>query len=136
MKKLLLAICFAFGLLYTSITKAQVFLNEGFENGTKPAGWTEEYVSGTEPWRYRNGGHSPDDPNWKLPADTLDIRRNPPSAHSGTYNAIFFKQSTNQERTKLITKPLNLEGTIQPELSFWLCQIPWNKNAPPKLGLP
>jgi hypothetical protein len=59
------------------------------------------------------------------PPDEEDITRNPPSAHSGTYNAIFFKQSTNQERTKLITKPINLEGTIQPELSFWLCQVPW-----------
>ncbi|MEJ5315822.1 MAG: hypothetical protein WHS63_02330, partial [Tenuifilum sp.] len=106
-------------------TSAQVYLSEGFENGTKPTGWTEEYVSGTEPWRYRNGGHSPNDNNWTIPAWQTDITRNPPSAHSGTYNAIFFKQSTNQERTKLITKPINLEGTIQPELSFWLCQVPW-----------
>ncbi|HDP75703.1 MAG TPA: T9SS type A sorting domain-containing protein, partial [Bacteroidales bacterium] len=104
---------------------AQVYLSEGFENGTKPAGWTEEYVSGTEPWRYRNGGHSPNDNNWTIPPYEEDITRNPPSAHSGTYNAIFFKQSTNQERTKLITKPINLEGAIEPELSFWLCQVPW-----------
>ncbi|HOK87076.1 MAG TPA: hypothetical protein PLF12_12065, partial [Tenuifilum sp.] len=106
-------------------TSAQVYLSEGFENGTKPTGWTEEYVSGTEPWRYRNGGHSPNDNNWTIPAWQTDITRNPPSAHSGTYNAIFFKQSTNQERTKLITKAINLEGAIQPELSFWLCQVPW-----------
>ncbi len=106
-------------------TQAQVFLSEGFENGTKPTGWTEEYVSGSEPWRYRNGGHSPDDNNWTIPPDQVDITRNPPSAHTGTYNAIFFKQSTNQERTKLITKPIDLEGAIQPELSFWLCQVPW-----------
>lgn len=126
MKKLqLVAICFAYGVLFTSNTEAQVILNEGFENGTKPAGWTEEYVSGTEPWRYRNGGHSPNDNNWTVPSNQEDITRNPPSAHSGTYNAIFFKQSTNKERTKLISKPLNLEGTIQPELSFWLCQVPW-----------
>ena len=106
-------------------TSAQVYLSEGFENGTKPTGWTEEYVSGTEPWRYRNGGHSPNDNNWTIPAWQTDITRNPLSAHSGTYNAIFFKQSTNQERTKLITKAINLEGAIQPELSFWLCQVPW-----------
>ena len=112
-------------MLQIASTHAQVFLSEGFENGTKPTGWTEEYVSGTEPWRYRNGGHSPDDNNWAVPPDQEDITRNPPSAHSGTYNAIFFKQSTNQERTKLITKSINLEGTIQPELSFWLCQVPW-----------
>ncbi|MEW5844697.1 MAG: T9SS type A sorting domain-containing protein [Bacteroidota bacterium] len=112
-------------LMQIANTQAQVFLNEGFENGSKPTGWTEEYVSGTEPWRYRNGGHSPNDNNWTIPPDQEDITRNPPSAHSGTYNAIFFKQSTNHERTKLITKAINLAGTIQPELSFWLCQVPW-----------
>jgi len=112
-------------LMQIANTHAQVFLNEGFENGSKPTGWTEEYASGTEPWRYRNGGHSPNDNNWTVPAWQTDITRNPPSAHSGTYNAIFFKQSTNHERTKLITKAINLAGTIQPELSFWLCQVPW-----------
>ncbi|HOU73565.1 MAG TPA: hypothetical protein PLW22_02300, partial [Tenuifilum sp.] len=112
-------------ILTISYAKAQTYLSEGFENGTKPTGWTEEYVSGTEPWRYRNGGHSPNDNNWTVPAWQTDITRNPPSAHSGTYNAIFFKQSTNQERTKLITKAIDLAGAIQPELSFWLCQVPW-----------
>lgn len=112
-------------LMQIANTQAQVLLSEGFENGSKPTGWTEEYASGTEPWRYRNGGHSPNDNNWTVPAWQTDITRNPPSAHSGTYNAIFFKQSTNHERTKLITKAINLAGTIQPELSFWLCQVPW-----------
>ncbi len=112
-------------IITTNAAKAQTYLSEGFESGTKPTGWTEEYVSGTEPWRYRNGGHSPNDNNWTVPAWQTDITRNPPSAHTGTYNAIFFKQSTNHERTKLITKAINLEGATQPELSFWLCQVPW-----------
>lgn len=109
---------------YISSAQTTLFF-EGFETGTKPAGWSEVYVSGTEPWRYRNGGHSPNDNNWLIPADEEDITRNPPSAHNGTYNAIFFKQSTNNEKTMLVTKVIDLSQAIQPELSFWLCQVPW-----------
>ena len=105
--------------------KSQVYLSEGFELGAKPEGWTEEYASGTEPWRYRNGGHSPNDNNWSVPPQQEDITRNPPSAYQGTYNAIFFKQGDNHERTKLITPAMNLLGGANIELSFYLCQIPW-----------
>jgi len=105
--------------------KSQVFLTEGFELGARPDGWTEQYASGTEPWRYRNGGHSPDDNNWQVPPEQTDITRNPPSAYEGTFNAIFFKQGDNNEKTKLITPPLDLLGATSVELSFYLCQIPW-----------
>ena len=101
------------------------YLSEGFEGGATPAGWDEEYVSGNEPWRYRNGGHSPNDNNWLVPPDQIDITRNPPAAYAGTYNAIFFKQGDNNERTKLITPEMDLEGGTSVELSFYLCQIPW-----------
>ena len=103
----------------------QVHLTEGFESGLKPDDWTEEAVSGDEPWRYRNGGHSPNDNNWQVPADQVDITRNPPSSYDGTYNAIFFKQGVNNERTKLITPEMDLLGATDLELSFYLCQIPW-----------
>lgn len=102
-----------------------IYFEENFETGSKPSGWTEEYVTGTEPWRYRNGGHSPDDNNWEVPANEVDVTRNPPGAHGGTYNAIFFKQSTNHEATRLVTKAIDLEYAIKPELNFWLCQVPW-----------
>lgn len=105
--------------------KSQVYLSEGFELGAKPDGWTEEYASGTEPWRYRNGGHSPNDNNWSVPPGQEDITRNPPSAYEGTFNAIFFKQGDDHERTKLITPPMDLLGGANIELSFYLCQIPW-----------
>ncbi|MGE0077228.1 MAG: T9SS type A sorting domain-containing protein [Bacteroidales bacterium] len=107
------------------VTAQKSLFFEGFETGTKPMGWSEIYVSGTEPWRYRNGGHSPNDNNWLVPADEEDITRNPPSAHTGTYNAIFFKQSTNNEKTMLVTKAIDLSESIKPELNFWLCQVPW-----------
>jgi hypothetical protein len=60
-----------------------------------------------------------------IPPQANDITRNPPSAHDGSYNAIFFKQGDNNERTKLVTPPLNLLGGSSIELSFFLCQIPW-----------
>lgn len=104
---------------------AQLYLSEGFESGSKPEGWIEETVVGSEPWRYRNGGHSPNDNNWLVPAEEEDITRNPSSAYVGTYNAIFFKQGFNNERTKLITPAMNLLGGVNVELSFYLCQIPW-----------
>lgn len=113
-------------LFQASLLHSQVYLSEGFELGARPDGWTEEGVIGTEPWRYRNGGHSPNDNNWLVPAWELDITRNPPAAYSGTYNAIFFKQGDGNERTKLITPPMNLLGGASVELSFYLCQIPWN----------
>ncbi len=83
-------------------------------------------VSGNEPWKYRNGGHTPDDPNWAVPADQEDPRRNPPSAYEGTYNAIFFKEGNENERTKLVTPVIDIEGGTIIELSFYLCQVPWD----------
>ena len=114
-------------LLYIAVlpVAAQVHLTEGFESGSKPTGWTEETVVGNEPWRYRNGGHSPNDNNWLVPPEEEDITRNPPAAYEGTYNAIFFKQGDNNERTKLITPELDVLGASGLELSFYLCQIPW-----------
>lgn len=104
---------------------SQVFLEEGFESGARPEGWTEEYISGSEPWRFRNGGHSPNDNNWLVPPGQRDITRNPPAAAEGIYNAIFFKQGDNNERTILASPELNLLGGADMELSFYLCQIPW-----------
>jgi len=105
--------------------QGQVLLSEGFETGNKPDGWTEEAASGNEPWRYRNGGHSPNDNNWQVPPEQVDITRNPPAAFEGSYNAIFFKQGDNNERTKLITPPMDLLGAAALELTFQLCQVPW-----------
>ena len=105
--------------------ESQVYLTEGFETGAKPVGWTEEFISGTEPWRFRNGGHSPNDNNWLVPPAQKDITRNPPAAYEGTFNAIFFKQGDGNERTMLVTPELNLLGGADMELSFYLCQIPW-----------
>ncbi|MEA3462766.1 MAG: hypothetical protein U9R49_12845, partial [Bacteroidota bacterium] len=107
---------------------SQVFLEEGFEDGYKPDGWTEEYVTGAVDWRYRNGGYNPSDPNLDnpiTPNGEIDIARNPPTAFEGNYNAFFFNQGVDNERTKLITPTLDMMGATAVELSFYLCQIPW-----------
>ena len=107
---------------------SQVFLDEGFEGGTRPDGWTEEYVFGEINWRYRNGGYNPNDPNLDnpiTPNGEVDIARNPPSAYEGNYNAFFFNQGDDNERTMLITPVLNLLGAAAVELNFYLCQVPW-----------
>jgi hypothetical protein len=103
---------------------SQVFLYEGFEDGNKPEGWTEEYVVGAVDWRYRNGGYNPSDPNLDnpiTPNGEVDIARNPPAAYEGNYNAFFFNQGVNNERTKLITPEMNMMGATAVELSFYLC---------------
>jgi hypothetical protein len=124
------------GLSTTFVLSQEVFLTEGFEthNGIEdpPDGWDNEKV-GASPqlWRYRNGGHSPNDISWAIPEGQYDPTRNPKQAYEGTYNAIFFMESYNNERTKLITPPLDMLGATNPELSFYLCQIPWSFLGPP-----
>ncbi|HUW05631.1 MAG TPA: T9SS type A sorting domain-containing protein [Williamwhitmania sp.] len=101
------------------------FLSEGFESGALPSGWSREYVKGTNDWRFYNGGYSPNDPNYVLPADANDPTRNPPSAHGGTYDAMFQLQSVNDEATKLITPAIDLGSAVKPQLNFWLAQVAW-----------
>nr|WP_321427018.1 T9SS type A sorting domain-containing protein [uncultured Acetobacteroides sp.] len=106
--------------------KAQtVYLKEGFELGRKPDGWTEEAVVGSVPWRYRNGGYNPADPNLLKPAATYDMFRNPDKAKAGTYNAWYFTQGFGREQTRLITPPLNLKFAVLPTLKFWLTIYEW-----------
>ncbi|MDT8431695.1 MAG: T9SS type A sorting domain-containing protein [Bacteroidales bacterium] len=107
---------------------SQELLYEGFEQGAKPEGWTQEYSVGKVDWRYRNGGYNPSDPNLDnpiTPNGEEDIARNPPSALEGNYNAFFFNQGDDNERTRLVTPELDLMGAAAVQLSFYLCQIPW-----------
>ena len=127
MKVFILLIGFLLGFSQLGLF-SQVILYEGFEDGHKPDGWTEEYVVGAVDWRYRNGGYNPSDPNLDYPITPngeVDIARNPPAAYEGNYNAFFFNQGVNNERTKLITPQMNMMGATAVELSFYLCQIPW-----------
>ncbi len=83
---------------------------EGFEGGTIPAGWSQEYVVGDNDWIYQNGG--------------AGTPSNPLTAHTGSYNAAFTHITTDNS-TKLITPEINLGTANDGELTFWHAQVNW-----------
>lgn len=88
---------------------SQTFLRETFEGGEMPSGWFMEYEKDMEDWEFRSGGNL----------------FNPDSAAEGTYNAYFQVSSTNNERTKLISPPLQLANAVLPRLTFWHVMDIW-----------
>jgi len=76
---------------------------EGFECGSIPSGWTQEYILDSVPWTVQTGGAGMT------------------YAHSGDYNACF---TGNFAKTKLVTPELDLNNAICPTLSFWYAQVP------------
>ncbi|MDP1623298.1 MAG: M14 family zinc carboxypeptidase [Bacteroidales bacterium] len=86
--------------------------NEGFENGGSiPGCWTQEQVnsSGVN-WTFITGsGNS-----------------HPALAHSGSYNACLKDGSAGDNKTRLITPPLNLTQVPSPQLKFWHTQAVWS----------
>ena len=86
--------------------------NEGFENGGSiPPCWTQEQVNSSGiNWTFITGsgnGH-------------------PTSAHGGTYNATLKDNNAGDNKTRLISPPLNLSGLSGPSLSFWHTQAVWS----------
>ncbi|HPQ36000.1 MAG TPA: BNR-repeat neuraminidase N-terminal domain-containing protein, partial [Tenuifilaceae bacterium] len=106
---IILAICLAASMFAKS---QEVFLYEGFESGSIPAGWIDEPISGSVNWRYENGGYA---------SGTV---RHPASAYADTVNALFQFQTIGPE-TQLITPPIDLRTAIKAELSFWHAQDKW-----------
>lgn len=100
---------------------AQIYFSEGFENriyppdnSTLPPGWTQSYTSGTVNWEFQNGGHT------KYPQ--YPYTRKPYPAHSGSFNALFQKETFSRPATKLITPPINIAHSSKPMLTFWHAQ--------------
>ncbi len=83
------------------------YLDEGFEGGAIPTGWTNEYVSGTTDWAYQAGG----------------LYGNPSSAHTGSFNAYFDGSTGNS--TKLVTPSIDLGTATNIALTFWHAQTVW-----------
>lgn len=88
---------------------------EGFENGGLiPDCWTIEYVEGTKDWTYEDGG-----------GDSF-AGRIPPNAYVGSYNALFYHESSSTPvTTKLISPPMDLSTATFPHLIFWHAQAIW-----------
>ncbi|HPI18869.1 MAG TPA: choice-of-anchor J domain-containing protein, partial [Candidatus Kapabacteria bacterium] len=84
-------------------------LYEGFDDGTLPNGWSQEYVSGTVDWTFPVAGVG-----------------TPSTVHSGTNKARFYPASYEGYTTKLITTAINFgEYTNNPTLNFWHTQADW-----------
>lgn len=96
----------------------ETILNEGFETGFLPIGWTEQKVIGNRSWDAYNGGAISDGTPY------------PNKAYAGTKNARFFSDNIN-DRTRLITKKINLLGKVKPVLEFYLAQDYWIPDEEP-----
>ncbi|HOK52320.1 MAG TPA: choice-of-anchor J domain-containing protein, partial [Bacteroidales bacterium] len=110
------------GIFFAALSaNAQIYFSEDFENrvyppdnSTLPHGWTQSYVSGTVNWEFQNGGHT------KYPQ--YPYTRKPYPAHSGSFNALFEKETFLRPTTKLITPSINIAYSSKPMLTFWHAQ--------------
>ncbi len=98
-----------FILLSVMLLSAETVLEEGFEGGVLPAGWTQEFVDGTVNWAYTNGGYN----------------AHPESAYNGFLNARFFNTSTDGATTRLVTREFNLGINEVGTLTFYHAQQSW-----------
>ncbi len=104
-KYLVFIILFSFFCLAS--VNAQVVFTEDFENaGAIPAGWTQEFVSGTHNWNFLPGASG----------------GSVVTAYSGSYNAQFHHNSHSGYKTKLVSPELDLNGLPSPSLNFWHAQ--------------
>ncbi|MGC9362231.1 MAG: M14 family zinc carboxypeptidase, partial [Candidatus Syntrophosphaera sp.] len=91
-------------------TGEENLLDESFESAALPAGWIQEYVTGSVDWDFVPGG----------------LYGNPASAYDGSYNArLFYSSSSNNYVTRLITPSLDLSSAASATLSFWHAQEIW-----------
>ncbi|MCF8345659.1 MAG: choice-of-anchor J domain-containing protein, partial [Bacteroidales bacterium] len=93
----------------TGTTNLTLPVNEGFEGGSIPNGWSIDYSVGTVDWTVDSGGHS----------------GNPAAAHSGTYNALFYGGSYNGNISWLISPEIDAAAATDLNLSFWHAQTVW-----------
>lgn len=102
----LLAIVFSFNSLKA---QEELMLYEGFDDGTLPAGWSQQYVSGAVDWTFPSAGVG-----------------TPSTVHGGTNKARFYYASSDGYSTKLITSAISFgDYTNNPTLNFWHTQKVW-----------
>ncbi|MBK6965721.1 MAG: hypothetical protein IPH20_17800 [Bacteroidales bacterium] len=87
---------------------------EGFENGgSMPDCWAQQQINNSNVnWTYISGNGS----------------GHPAAAHGGVYNACMKDNTSADNKTLLITPPMNLSGLINPSLQFWHTQAYWSPD--------
>ena len=88
-------------------------LNEGFEDGEMPEGWTIE------------GDNQDQNKTWRVGVGNQNATT---GTHSGNYNALITHNSNN-EVTYLVTPALNLGEYGSAELSFWYVNKKWSNDT-------
>ncbi len=96
---------------YVPSNSKGVLLEEGFEGGALPTGWSQVQENGTVDWTYENGGHS----------------GNPASAHTGSFNALFYAGSYSGYSTYLVTPSIDM-SLGNSKLIFWHVQDAWGSD--------
>lgn len=93
-----------------------VVFGEDFEDGNSiPPGWTQVSEVNTYKWQVRTGGNNAE----------------PPAANSGVYNLYYQAQTTNDNRTKLVSPPLYFApAALDPTLRFWQCMVANSSHLP------
>ncbi|HNX00854.1 MAG TPA: M6 family metalloprotease domain-containing protein [Candidatus Cloacimonadota bacterium] len=92
-------------IVYGQTTTSSI-MNESFEGGSIPTGWSQEVVTGSSSWICTCGGYS----------------SQPAAAYDGSYNVRLYYPSTSARVTKLITPSQNLSGAVSATLTFWHAQ--------------
>lgn len=89
-------------------------IDEGFESGVPPYGWSQSYVSGTVSWSNEVGGYY----------------SHPSGAHGGSLNArLYCANSSSDHKTRLITPAIDFTGRMSnPTLTFWHAQALWSPD--------
>ncbi|MBK6965130.1 MAG: hypothetical protein IPH20_14625 [Bacteroidales bacterium] len=87
---------------------------ESFENGGAiPPCWTQEEVNSSGlSWTFITGNGS----------------GHPTTAHTGIYNACLQDVSPTDNKTLLVTPPLDLSSIVNPNLQFWHTQALWSPD--------
>ncbi len=88
---------------------------QGFESGTLPAGWSQEYVNDVIDWKFQVGCYGT---NHNYPNHTYE----------GNYNASFYSGNYTSDETKLVTPMFDLTTLSQPFLSFYHTQYAWGSD--------
>lgn len=112
---ILFLICYIF-----SLSAQDTLFFEDFDSspGEAPPGWTTELETSDSKWRFINGGGTKD---FGIPGSGI-----PPSAYSGTVNALYFYESLGGEDVILVSPPVDLEFALKPELRFMHVQAEGN----------